>query len=328
MAKAYSEDPRCKVFAAWQQGGQSQREVGARFGVRESFVSDLAALHRRTGDVAARPRGGGRRSRANPRGARRVGRTVGRAQRSHDCRASSAPAGRRFRPERGHGRADALAPAPATQKKPLKDDEASSERGKGLRAAWPERTAGIKPQDLVFLDESGVNRAMTWTYARRLCGTRAYGSAPRRWGDNVSILGALTLRGTLEPRWVNGATDGPVFLTFLKEVLVPRPWPGAVVVTDPLGAHKVRGVRGTHRSRRGAPALPAALLGRPQPYRAGLGPSSRASCAKSPRAPPRRWSAPSVKACLRLVHRMPSASSNTAAMPATQLSSALRLSRR
>lgn len=112
---------------------------------------------------------------------------------------------------------------------------------KGLRAAWPEQTAGIKPQDLVFLDESGVNRAMTRLYARSFCGTRAFGSAPRNWGDNVSILGALCLRGTLEPMCVNGATDGRVFLTYLKAVLLPQLWPGAVVVMDNLGAHKVPG---------------------------------------------------------------------------------------
>ena len=62
MAKAYSLDLRRKVFAAWQQGEQSQAAVGARFRVSESFVGDLAALHRQTGDVAARPRGGGRQS--------------------------------------------------------------------------------------------------------------------------------------------------------------------------------------------------------------------------------------------------------------------------
>ena len=37
-----------------------------RFGVSESFVGDLAALHRQTGDVAARPRGGGRKSLVTP----------------------------------------------------------------------------------------------------------------------------------------------------------------------------------------------------------------------------------------------------------------------
>ena len=114
---------------------------------------------------------------------------------------------------------------------------------KSLRAAWPVQTAGIRPEDFVFMDESGVNRAMTRLYARSLRGTRAFGSAPRNWGDNVSILGALCLRGTLEPMCVNGATNGRVFLTYLEKVLAPQLWPGAVVVMDNLGAHKVKGVR-------------------------------------------------------------------------------------
>ena len=129
---------------------------------------------------------------------------------------------------------------------------------KALRAAWPEQIAGINPADFVFMDESGVNRAMTRLYARSLCGTRAFGSAPRNWGDNVSILGALCLRGTLEPMCVNGATDGRVFLTYLKDMLLPQLWPGAVVVMDNLGAHKVKGVRELIEAA-GAPALPAAL---------------------------------------------------------------------
>lgn len=59
----------------------------------------------------------------------------------------------------------------------------------------------------------------------------------------MSILGALCLRGTLEPMCVNGATNGPVFLAYLEHCLVPHLWPGAVVVMDNLGAHKVKGVR-------------------------------------------------------------------------------------
>jgi transposase len=66
MAKAYSLDLRRKAFAAWQEGESSQAEVADRFGVSESFVRDLSALHRQTGSVAARPRGGGRQSLASP----------------------------------------------------------------------------------------------------------------------------------------------------------------------------------------------------------------------------------------------------------------------
>ncbi len=66
-----------------------------------------------------------------------------------------------------------------------------------LRAAWPERLAGVATRDLVFLDESGCNRAMTRTHARSLAGTRAFAAAPRNWGDNVSIISALSLEGPL-----------------------------------------------------------------------------------------------------------------------------------
>jgi transposase len=112
-----------------------------------------------------------------------------------------------------------------------------------LRAAFPAQLAGVRAADLVFVDESGVNLAMTRTYARSLRGTRAFGSAPRNWGDNVSILSALSLRGPLASMYLPGATNGPVFPTYLKQVLVPKLWQGAVVVMDNLGAHKVKGVQ-------------------------------------------------------------------------------------
>ncbi len=84
---------------------------------------------------------------------------------------------------------------------------------------------------------------MTRADARSLRGTRAFGSAPRNWGDNVSTLAALSLRAAWEPMCINGSTTGPVFLTFLEHFLLPHLWPGAVVVMDNLGAHKVKGVK-------------------------------------------------------------------------------------
>ncbi len=60
MAKAYSDDLRVRVWAAWQNGKESQREVAARFGVSESFVRDLSRRFRTTGSVAAKPHGVGR----------------------------------------------------------------------------------------------------------------------------------------------------------------------------------------------------------------------------------------------------------------------------
>ena len=84
---------------------------------------------------------------------------------------------------------------------------------------------------------------MTRLYARSPRGTRAFGSAPRNWGQNVTILGALTLRGPLEAMCISGATNAAVFLTYLERVLLPQLWPGAVVVLDNLSAHRVKAVR-------------------------------------------------------------------------------------
>ena len=67
MAKAYSQDLRERVWAAWQKGNESQARVATRFGVSESFLRDLSERFRATGSVAAKPHGGGRRLAADPK---------------------------------------------------------------------------------------------------------------------------------------------------------------------------------------------------------------------------------------------------------------------
>lgn len=69
----------------------------------------------------------------------------------------------------------------------------------------------VDPSALVFVDESGCNRAMTRPHARSLCGPRARGNAPRNWGDNVSIVGALSLPGPLTTMHMAGASNGDAF---------------------------------------------------------------------------------------------------------------------
>ena len=60
MAKGYSLDLRRRVFGAWQRGEGSQSEIAARFAVSVSFLRDLSRRFRESGDVAAKPYGGGR----------------------------------------------------------------------------------------------------------------------------------------------------------------------------------------------------------------------------------------------------------------------------
>lgn len=96
---------------------------------------------------------------------------------------------------------------------------------------------------LRFIDESGVNIALTRRFGRARPGERVPDAVPKNHGQNVTILGALSRQGLDAVMTVEGATDAAVFLVYVKEVLVPTLAPGDVVVMDNLGAHKVKGIR-------------------------------------------------------------------------------------
>jgi transposase len=84
---------------------------------------------------------------------------------------------------------------------------------------------------------------MTREYARAPSGERAPGRRPFRWGDNITMIGALTVAGLRTMMTINGGTTGDIFLAFVRQLLVPTLRPGNVVLLDNLSAHKVPGVR-------------------------------------------------------------------------------------
>lgn len=242
MATSYSLDLRQRVWNAWQKGEGSQRELARRFAVSLSFVRDLSRRFRASGSIAAKPRGGGRPPLAGTAALARVQALVAARNDATNDEYHQGLLAEGYSWSRATVGRVLLRLRLTSKKKTLGDDERGSERVQALRAAFPGKLAGVAARDLVFVDESGVNVAMTRLYARSPRGTRAYGTAPRNWGENVSILSALSLEGPLATMYLRGATDGAVFLTYLKEVLVPKLWQGAVVIMDNLRAHKVKGV--------------------------------------------------------------------------------------
>ena len=58
----------------------------------------------------------------------------------------------------------------------------------------------------------------------------------------MSISGALGLAGPLAIFYLPGAVNGEWFRLYVREVLCPKLWPGAVVM-DSLSAHKAKAVR-------------------------------------------------------------------------------------
>jgi transposase len=107
-----------------------------------------------------------------------------------------------------------------------------------LRTEYWAKLCGVKAEDLVFIDEAGVNLAMVRLYARALRGQRARGSRPQKRGKNVSIIGAITLKNMLAFFNVLGSVDGITFEAFIVRKLVPKLWKGAVVIMDNCSIHQ------------------------------------------------------------------------------------------
>jgi transposase len=101
----------------------------------------------------------------------------------------------------------------------------------------------IAPEQMVFLDESGVSTQMTRRYARAPRGIRVHETTPEGNWKILTILGAMSVRGMIATMTIEAATDAEIFLAYLDHVLCPALRPGDVVVMDNLSSHKVTGVR-------------------------------------------------------------------------------------
>ncbi|MDJ0800938.1 MAG: IS630 family transposase [Calothrix sp. MO_167.B12] len=112
-----------------------------------------------------------------------------------------------------------------------------------MRQEYWELIRTFELDNLVFIDESGVNIAMTRLHARSLKGQRAHGSRPDKRGKNVTIIGAIALRGIVGAMSFKGGNDRNAFETYVNKVLVPNLWKGACVVMDNFSSHKVVGIK-------------------------------------------------------------------------------------
>jgi transposase len=146
------------------------------------------------------------------------------------------------------------APGAPAQKKSLHASERDTPRVQQARAIYQQRITALDRQRLKFVDESGLNLAMTRLYGRAPTGERVIGSVPQNYGPNVTILGALGVHGVHAVMTVDGATDTDVFRPYVKQVLSPTLRPGDIVVMDNLRAHKAVGVQQA-LARRGARLL-------------------------------------------------------------------------
>ena len=105
--------------------------------------------------------------------------------------------------------------------------------------------ARIAPENLIFIDETGIDNNLSSLYGWALRGVKSF----------AEILGHRTIRKTLiagysyggkqliAPMEYDGYTDTEVFNTWISEVLCKELIPGQVVIMDNASFHKSPKVR-------------------------------------------------------------------------------------
>ena len=111
------------------------------------------------------------------------------------------------------------------------------------RHQWKASQPVLDASKLVFIDETGTNTKMVRARGRCRTGQRLIGQAP--WGHwkTTTFVAGLRCDRISAPCVLDGAMDGPGFLTYVETILVPSLSAGDIVVMDNLPAHKVDGVR-------------------------------------------------------------------------------------
>ncbi len=111
------------------------------------------------------------------------------------------------------------------------------------RQAWFDGQPDLDPERLIFIDESGANTKMARLRGRARRGERCRAAVPHGHWKTTTFVGALRLRGMTAPMVLDGPMNGPAFLAYVEQVLVPTLAAGETVIMDNLPAHKVAGVR-------------------------------------------------------------------------------------
>ena len=84
---------------------------------------------------------------------------------------------------------------------------------------------------------------MTRLYGRAPLGERLVAKVPHGHWKTLTLVAALHVDGATAPYVVDRAMDGPAFLAYLEQVLVPTLQKRDIVFMDNVRTHKVAGVR-------------------------------------------------------------------------------------
>lgn len=104
------------------------------------------------------------------------------------------------------------------------------------------RDGSIEPQNLIFLDESGVKQEDTITHSWSPKGQPSEVKEPKGKKSHTTIVGAISLFGLLAAMICDCTFDQYGFQAFIENFLGPHIGPGTWVIMDNVSFHKVKSV--------------------------------------------------------------------------------------
>ena len=89
-----------------------------------------------------------------------------------------------------------------------------------MKSRWEywEKVKHIDPNNLVFLDETGVLLGTTRTHARSQLGTRAYAVKPFYRAAKVTVIGAISIKRVVALMTMDNSMDSQAFEVFTLEM--------------------------------------------------------------------------------------------------------------
>ncbi len=112
------------------------------------------------------------------------------------------------------------------------------------RRLWFEGQAGLAPERLIFIDQTGASMKMARLRGWSRKGERCRAAIPHGHWKTTTLTAGLRLSGAWRaPMLLDGPMHGAAFKAYVEQVLVPELDPGDSVVMANLPAHKVAGIR-------------------------------------------------------------------------------------
>ena len=120
----------------------------------------------------------------------------------------------------------------------VKKTKTYRERSEEKRKEFLDAISQIPPEDLVYVDEMGMESFLYREYARSPRGERVFGVISGRKYKRTSIVAGKCGKKILAPLSYEGTTDSALFEFWFEHVLIPELSAGQIIVLDNATFHR------------------------------------------------------------------------------------------